>query len=60
MFDEALAFDRYRLEVVQRWPDGHEKDTVLNAIRASLVAKHPAEPATCSLGIHPTEHTLYE
>lgn len=43
MFDEALAFDRYRLEVVRRWPDGHEKETVLAAIRASLVSKNPGQ-----------------
>jgi hypothetical protein len=29
MFDAALAFDRYRLEVVQGWPDGDEKNTLL-------------------------------
>jgi hypothetical protein len=43
MFDAALAFDRYRLEVVQGWPDGDEKTTLLAAIRFSLVAKNPRE-----------------
>jgi uncharacterized protein YeaO (DUF488 family) len=43
MFDATLAFDRYRLEVVRRWPDGLEKETVLAAIRASLVSKHPGK-----------------
>jgi hypothetical protein len=43
MFDAAMAFDRYRLEVVRRWPDGHEKETVLAAIRSSLVSKHPGK-----------------
>jgi hypothetical protein len=43
MFDAVLAFDRYRLEVVRRWPDGHEKDAVLAAIRASIVSKHPGK-----------------
>ena len=43
MFDAALAFDRYGLEVVQGWPDGDEKKMLLAAIRSSLVAKHPRE-----------------
>jgi hypothetical protein len=43
MFDAALAFDRYRLEVVQGWPDGDEKNTLLAAIRSSLLAKNPRE-----------------
>jgi hypothetical protein len=36
MFDSALAFARYRLEVVRSWPDGDVKDTVLAAIESSL------------------------
>jgi hypothetical protein len=40
MFDSTLAFDRYRLEVVERWPDGREKEALLVAIKASLVNKH--------------------
>jgi hypothetical protein len=43
MFDAAMAFDRYRLEVVRRWPDGHEKEAVLAAIRSSLVSKNPGK-----------------
>jgi len=43
MFDAALALDRYRWEVVQTWPDGEEKETLLAAIQSSLAAKRPPE-----------------
>ena len=36
MFDSALAFTRYRLEVVKTWPDGEVKEELLAAIEASL------------------------
>lgn len=36
MFDAALAFDRYRLEVVRSWPDSAVKDKLLASIECSL------------------------
>jgi hypothetical protein len=36
MFDSALAFDRYRLEVVRSWPDSAVKDKLLASIEYSL------------------------
>ena len=36
MFDSALAFDRYRLEVVRSWPDSAVKDKLLASIECSL------------------------
>jgi hypothetical protein len=36
MFDSALAFDRYRLEVVRTWPDSAVKDRLLASIECSL------------------------
>ena len=36
MFDSALAFERYRLEVVRRWPDSAVKDKLLASIEYSL------------------------
>ena len=36
MFDSALAFTRYRLEVVKSWPNGQEKFALLAAIESSL------------------------
>jgi hypothetical protein len=36
MFDSALAFERYRLEVVRSWPDSAVKDQLLVSIEYSL------------------------
>jgi hypothetical protein len=36
MFDSALAFDRYRLEVIRSWPDSAVKDKLLASIQYSL------------------------
>ena len=36
MFDSALAFERYRLEVVRSWPDSAVKDQLLASIECSL------------------------
>jgi hypothetical protein len=36
MFDSALAFERYRLEVVRSWPDSAVKDKLLASIECSL------------------------
>ena len=36
MFDSALAFDRYRLEVVRSWPDSAVKGKLLALIKCSL------------------------
>jgi len=36
MFDSALAFERYRLEVVRSWPDSTVKDKLLASIEYSL------------------------
>ena len=36
MFDSALAFERYRLEVVRGWPDSAVKDQLLASIQCSL------------------------
>jgi len=36
MFDSALAFERYRLEVVRSWPDSAVKDRLLASIECSL------------------------
>jgi hypothetical protein len=36
MFDSALAFGRYRLEVVRRWPESEAKTALLAAIESSL------------------------
>ena len=41
MFDSALAFSRYRLEVVKRWPDGEVKDKLLPAIESFLRRNSP-------------------
>jgi hypothetical protein len=42
MFDSALAFDRYRLEVVKSWPDGQEKSAIMAAIECAL-RRHEGE-----------------
>jgi hypothetical protein len=36
MFDSALAFARYRREVVRSWPDSAVKDQLLASIECSL------------------------
>jgi hypothetical protein len=36
MFDSALAFEWYRLEVVRSWPDSAVKDKLLASIESSL------------------------
>ena len=36
MFDSALAFTRYRLEVVNSWPEGEEKSALLAAIEHAM------------------------
>jgi hypothetical protein len=36
MFDSALAFARYRREVVRSWPDSAVKDQLLGSIECSL------------------------
>jgi hypothetical protein len=36
MFDSALAFERYRLEVVRTWPDSEIKDKLRASIEYSL------------------------
>ena len=36
MFDSALAFARYRREVVRTWPDNEVKDQLLASIECSL------------------------
>lgn len=45
MFDSALAFDRYRLEVVRNWPASEVKDTLLTAIEYALrKSRKPVQP----------------
>ena len=45
MFDSALAFNRYRLEVVQSWPASEAKETLLAAIEISLrKSERPDQP----------------
>ena len=34
--DSAIAFERYRLSVVSRWPDGEEKQLKFRAIQRIL------------------------
>ena len=36
MYDSAVAFDRYRLDVVKSWPEGEMKNTLVAAIESSL------------------------
>jgi hypothetical protein len=36
MFDSALAFHRYRLEVVKNWPDGQLKSQLIQSIESAL------------------------
>jgi hypothetical protein len=36
MFDSALAFNRYRLEVVKSWPDGQLKSQLIASIESAL------------------------
>jgi len=36
MFDSAVAFERYRLEVVRSWPDDEVKNRLLASIEYSL------------------------
>ncbi len=36
MFDTALAFNRYRLEVVKSWPDGQLKSQLIASIESAL------------------------
>ena len=42
MFDSALAFERYRLEVVRNWPDSAAKEKVLASIEYSLGRNGPS------------------
>ena len=42
MFDSAIAFERYRLEVVRRWPDSAVKDKLLASIECSLRRNDPS------------------
>lgn len=45
MFDSALAFDRYRLEVVRSWPASGAKDKLIAAIEYSLrKSERPHQP----------------
>jgi hypothetical protein len=36
MFDSAVAFHRYRLEVVKSWPDGQRKSQLIQSIESAL------------------------
>jgi hypothetical protein len=42
MFDSALAFNRYRLEVVKSWPDGQLKSQLIASIESTL-RRHQGE-----------------
>jgi hypothetical protein len=42
MFDSALAFNRYRLEVVKSWPDGQLKSQLIASIESAL-RRHQGE-----------------
>jgi hypothetical protein len=42
MFDSALAFTRYRLEVVKSWPDGQLKSQLIASIESTL-RRHQGE-----------------
>jgi hypothetical protein len=45
MFDSALAFNRYRLEVVQSWPPSEAKEKLIAAIEFSLrKSERPRQP----------------
>jgi len=43
MFDAALAFTRYRLEVVRSWPDSEVKDKLLAALESCLRKSTPGQ-----------------
>jgi len=43
MFDAALAFTRYRVEVVRSWPDSEAKDKLLAALETCLRKSKPEQ-----------------
>lgn len=43
MFDSAMAFERYRLEVIRHWPDNEIKDIVRASIEVSMKAQGTGE-----------------
>jgi hypothetical protein len=45
MFDSALAFNRYRLEVVRSWPASEAKEKLIVAIEGALrKSARPGQP----------------
>ncbi|MBV9503920.1 MAG: hypothetical protein JO323_02835 [Acidobacteriia bacterium] len=59
MFDSAIAFNRYRLEVAKSWPDGEMKDALIAAIQSSLRNSQPRKPAASTID-HPRPPQLAE
>jgi hypothetical protein len=51
MFDSAFAFERYRLEVVRRWPDSAVKDKLLASIECSLRRNGPSREPRGKYGV---------
>jgi len=51
MFDSAIAFERYRLEVVRRWPDSAVKDKLLASIEFSLRRNGPSRELPDKYGV---------
>ncbi len=43
-FDDAIAFEQYRLRVVDGWPDDSLKRATLAAIRGRLTSLEGADP----------------
>jgi len=50
MFDSAIAFERYRLEVLRRWPDSVVKDKLLASIECSLRRNGPSRETRDKVG----------
>jgi hypothetical protein len=36
MFIESLAMEHYRLHLIERWPDGANKDAAIAGVRSAL------------------------
>ena len=38
MYNRFIAFEHYRMQVIELWPDGPAKEVALNAVRSALAS----------------------
>jgi hypothetical protein len=54
-YNRFIAFEQYRMHVIELWPDGPAKEVALHAVRSALASfQRPrppaAEPLECLVG----------